>query len=228
MGVLHLANDKIIGLIQARKGPEPVSICFGFRRGTTVRGLVQLLFKENRHPGDAAASFPAGPFLSMYRRSPSGPVLPFVAGARVREHRCRPALCNGPHFDGGVTASSWRAGRHSSIAFLGAYAFPAAQTSPTKSPWLARGVFEAAGSRQHRSTSFRRSTAGRLMLDWFWLFPLLWCTSSSGRGRNQPRPLRCCRGEFGNRPPGSTSTIRAWILLFSSSPNTQHDPDLGR
>ncbi len=124
MAFYTLAERKVIGWIQARKGPNRIV-------GLIIPGLAQpfadvvkLIFKEIVIPADANGFlFRLAPFLALVPRARHlGGDSP-EAGTCVRRHRCGPALHPGAHFHGRVRHHPGRLGRELQVRLPGRDAF---------------------------------------------------------------------------------------------------------
>jgi NADH:ubiquinone oxidoreductase subunit H len=108
MAFYTLAERKVIGWIQARRGPNRIG-------GLLIPGLAQpfadvvkLLFKEIVIPSDANGF--------LFR------LAPFLARAHLRQYRCRTPVCPGTHLHGRIRDHPRRLGRELQVRVLGRHA----------------------------------------------------------------------------------------------------------
>ncbi len=220
MAFYTLAERKVIGWIQARKGPNRIG-------GLLIPGLAQpfadvvkLIFKEILIPADANGFlFRLAPFLAL---------IPSLAIWAVIPLRPEHAFAN---IDAGllyilaltsmgvygIILAGWAA--NSKYAFLGAMRSAAQIVAYEIAMGFAMvGVLMAAGSLNIGDIIRAQARPVRLELDL--AVPAAAGVLHLGRRRDQPRAVRRGRGRIGNRRRVSTSTIRAWRSRCSSSPNT--------
>ena len=111
MAFYTLAERKVIGWMQVRKGPNRVNLFWIPGLAQPFADVVKLMFKEIVIPADASGFlFRLAPFLSLVPSLAIWAVIPFRPGARLREHRCGPAVHPRPHLDGRVRDHPGRLG----------------------------------------------------------------------------------------------------------------------
>ena len=221
MAFYTLAERKVIGWIQARKGPNRIS-------GLLIPGLAQpfadvvkLMFKEIFIPADANGFlFRLAPFLALM------PALAIWAVIPLRPEHVFANIDAGLLYIlaltsmgvYGIILAGWAA--NSKYAFLGAMRSAAQIVAYEIAMGFAMvGVLMAAGSLEHRRHHPGAAAADvRLELDL--AVPAAHRCTSSPAWR---RPIaRRSTWPKANRKssPASTSIIRAWRSRCSSSPNT--------
>src|ERR1700680_1145868 len=196
MAFYTLAERKIIGWIQARKGPNRIG-------GLLIPGLAQpfadvvkLIFKEIIIPADSNGFlFRLAPFLAL---------VPSLAIWAVIPLRPEHAFAN---IDAGllyilaltsmgvygIILAGWAA--NSKYAFLGAMRSAAQIVAYEIAMGLAMvGVLMAAGS-LNIGDIIRAQHGGGLSWNWFWLFPLLLVYFISGVAETNRAPFDVAEGE---------------------------------
>src|SRR6202162_4186547 len=196
MAFYTLAERKVIGWIQARKGPNRIG-------GLLIPGLAQpfadvvkLMFKEVIIPSDANGFlFRLAPFLALVPSLAIWAVIPFAP-----EH----AFAN---IDAGllyilaltslgvsrIILAGWAA--NSKYAFLGAMRSAAQIVAYEIAMGFAMvGVLMAAGS-LNIGDIIQAQHGGSLSWNWFWLFPLLVVYFISGVAETNRAPFDVAEGE---------------------------------
>src|SRR6266481_653486 len=196
MAFYTLAERKVIGWIQARKGPNRIG-------GLLIPGLAQpfadvvkLLFKEIVIPSDANGFlFRLAPFLALIPSLAIWAVIPFAP-----EHAFSNidagllyvlALTSMGVY--GIILAGWAA--NSKYAFLGAMRSAAQIVAYEIAMGFAMvGVLMAAGS-LNIGDIIRAQHGGSLSWNWFWLFPMLMVYFISGVAETNRAPFDVAEGE---------------------------------
>src|SRR6202051_1712201 len=196
MAFYTLAERKIIGWIQARRGPNRIG-------GLLIPGLAQpfadvvkLLFKEIVIPSDANGFlFRLAPFLALVPSLAIWAVIPFApehAFANIDAGLLYVlALTSMGVY--GVILAGWAA--NSKYAFLGAMRSAAQIVAYEIAMGFAMvGVLMAAGS-LNIGDIIQAQHGGMLSWNWFWLFPLLVVYFISGVAETNRAPFDVAEGE---------------------------------
>lgn len=197
MAFYTLAERKVIGSIQARKGPNRVKLLFlpgGF--GQPFADVFKLIFKEIIIPADASGFlFRLAPFLALVPSLAIWAVIPFAP-----EHAFSNidagllyvlALTSMGVY--GIILAGWAA--NSKYAFLGAMRSAAQIVAYEIAMGFAMvGVLMASGS-LNIGTIIERQAGGMLSWNWFWLLPLLFVYFISGVAETNRAPFDVAEGE---------------------------------
>src|SRR6202051_3345930 len=196
MAFYTLAERKVIGWIQARKGPNRIG-------GLLIPGLAQpfadvvkLMFKEIIIPSDANGFlFRLAPFLALVPSLAIWAVIPFApehAFANIDAGLLYVlALTSMGVY--GVILAGWAA--NSKYAFLGAMRSAAQIVAYEIAMGFAMvGVLMAAGS-LNIGDIIQAQHGGWLSWNWFWLFPLLVVYFISGVAETNRAPFDVAEGE---------------------------------
>ena len=222
MAFYTLAERKVIGWMQLRRGPNRVESAAGFRASAQpFADVVKLMFKEILIPADANRFlFRLAPFLSMIPALAIWAVIPFApehAFANIDAGLLYVlALTSMGVY--GIILAGWAA--NSKYAFLGAMRSAAQIVAYEIAMGFAMvGVLMAAGSLNigddHPGAARRPARAGTgsgCSRCW-------WCISSPASPRPTARRSTSPRASR-RSSPASTSIIPAWRSRCSSSPNT--------
>lgn len=196
MAFYTLAERKVIGWMQSRRGPNRVNLLWIPGAAQPFADMFKLIFKEILIPADAnGLLFRLAPFLSM---------IPAVALWAVIPFRPEHAFAN---IDAGllyvlamtsmgvygVILSGWAS--NSKYAFLGAMRSAAQIVAYEIAMGFAMvGVLMAAGSLNFGAI-IRAQQGGMLSWNWFWLFPLAVVYFISGVAETNRAPFDVAEGE---------------------------------
>src|SRR5579863_8225357 len=196
MAFYTLAERKVIGWIQARKGPNPIG-------GLLIPGLAQpfadvvkLMFKEILIPANANGFlFRLAPCLALIPSMAIWAVIPLspehAFANIVGRLLYNLALTSMGVY--GVILAGWAA--NSKYAFLGAMRSAAQIVAYEIAMGFAMvGVLMAAGS-LNMSDIVKAQHGGALSWNWFWLFPLLIVYFVSGVAETNRAPFDVAEGE---------------------------------
>jgi NADH-quinone oxidoreductase subunit H len=196
MAFYTLAERKIIGWMQLRRGPNRVNLLFlpGFAQ--PFADVVKLMFKEILIPADASGIlFRLAPFLALIPALAVWAVIPF-APERVFANIDAGLLyilaltSMGVY---GIILAGWAA--NSKYAFLGAMRSAAQIVAYEIAMGFAMvGVLMAAGS-LNIGEIIRAQHGGPLSWNWFWLFPMLVVYFISGVAETNRAPFDVAEGE---------------------------------
>ena len=196
MAFYTLAERKIIGWMQLRRGPNRVNLLFlpGFAQ--PFADVVKLMFKEILIPADAnGLLFRLAPFLALIPSLAVWAVIPF-APERVFANIDAGLLyilaltSMGVY---GIILAGWAA--NSKYAFLGAMRSAAQIVAYEIAMGFAMvGVLMAAGS-LNVGDIIRAQHGGPLSWNWFWLFPMLVVYFISGVAETNRAPFDVAEGE---------------------------------
>jgi NADH-quinone oxidoreductase subunit H len=195
MAFYTLAERKIIGWIQARKGPNRVNLFWLPGFGQPFADVIKLLFKEILIPADASGFlFRLAPFLSLVPALAIWAVIPFSP-----EHAFSNidagllyilALTSMGVY--GIILAGWAA--NSKYAFLGAMRSAAQIVAYEIAMGFAMvGVLMAAGSLN--IGDIIQAQRGLFGWNWTWLFPLLLVYFISGVAETNRAPFDVAEGE---------------------------------
>ncbi len=196
MAVYTLAERKVIGWMQLRRGPNRVNLFWIPGLGQPFADVVKLLFKEIMIPANANGFlFRMAPFLSLV------PALAIWAVIPLRPERAFSNIDAGLLFVlamasmgvYGIILAGW--GANSKYAFLGAMRAAAQVVAYEIAMGFAMvGVLMAAGS-LNIGDIVRAQQGGMLSWNWFWLFPLLIVYFISGVAETNRAPFDVAEGE---------------------------------
>jgi NADH-quinone oxidoreductase subunit H len=195
MAFYTLAERKIIGWIQLRKGPNRVNLLWIPGFGQPFADVVKLMFKEIVIPADASGFlFRLAPFLALVPSLAAWAVIPFSP-----EHAFADidagllyvlALTSMGVY--GIILAGWAA--NSKYAFLGAMRSAAQIVAYEIAMGFAMvGVLMAAGSLN--IGDIIRAQQGLFGWNWTWLFPLLVVYFISGVAETNRAPFDVAEGE---------------------------------
>ncbi len=196
MAFYTLAERKVIGWIQARKGPNRVNLLWIPGAGQPFADVVKLMFKEIIIPADANKFlFRLAPFLALIPALAIWAVIPLSP-----EHAFADidagllyilALTSMGVY--GIILAGWAA--NSKYAFLGAMRSAAQIVAYEIAMGFAMvGVLMAAGS-LNIGDIIQAQHGGALSWNWFWLFPLLVVYFISGVAETNRAPFDVAEGE---------------------------------
>ena len=196
MAVYTLAERKVIGWMQLRRGPNRVNLFWIPGLGQPFADVVKLLFKEILIPANAnGLLFRLAPFLSLI------PALAIWSVIPLRPERAFANINAGLLFIlamtsmgvYGIILSGWAA--NSKYAFLGAMRAAAQVVAYEIAMGFAMvGVLMAAGS-LNVSDIVLAQRGGPLSWNWFWLFPLFIVYFISGVAETNRAPFDVAEGE---------------------------------
>ncbi len=228
MAYYTLAERKVIGWIQARKGPNRVNLFWIPGAGQPFADVFKLLFKEILIPADASGFlFRLAPFLSMV------PALAIWAVIPLSPERAFANIDAGLLYVlaltsmgvYGIILAGWAA--NSKYAFLGAMRSAAQIVAYEIAMGFAMvGVLMAAGS-LNIGDIIQAQHGGSLSWNWFWLFPLLMVYFISGVAETNRAPFDVAEGRIGNRRRISCRLLGHGVRAVLHRRIRQHDPDLG-
>jgi len=196
MAYYTLAERKVIGWIQARKGPNRVNLLWIPGAGQPFADVFKLLFKEILIPADASGFlFRLAPFLSMIPAIAIWAVIPLSperAFANIDAGLLYVlALTSMGVY--GIILAGWAA--NSKYAFLGAMRSAAQIVAYEIAMGFAMvGVLMAAGS-LNIGDIIQAQHGGPLSWNWFWLFPLMMVYFISGVAETNRAPFDVAEGE---------------------------------
>ena len=196
MAFYTLAERKIIGWIQVRKGPNRVNLFWIPGFGQPFADVIKLMFKEILIPADASGLlFRLAPFLALVPALAIWAVIPFAperAFANIDAGLLYVlALTSMGVY--GIILAGWAA--NSKYAFLGAMRSAAQIVAYEIAMGFAMvGVLMAAGS-LNIGDIIRAQEGGLLSWNWFWLFPLLVVYFISGVAETNRAPFDVAEGE---------------------------------
>src|ERR1700686_2088482 len=196
MAFYTLAERKVIGWIQARKGPNRIG-------GLLIPGLAQpfadvvkLMFKEVIIPTDANGFlFRLAPFLALVPSLAIWAVIPFAPDRGFANIDAGVLYILALTSMGvyGIILAGWAA--NSKYAFLGAMRSAAQIVAYEIAMGFAMvGVLMAAGS-LNIGDIIQAQHGGSLSWNWFWLFPLLLVYFISGVAETNRAPFDVAEGE---------------------------------
>jgi NADH-quinone oxidoreductase subunit H len=195
MAFYTLAERKVIGWIQARKGPNRVNLLWLPGFGQPFADVIKLLFKEILIPADSSGFlFRLAPFLALVPALAIWAVIPFSP-----EHAFSNidagllyilALTSMGVY--GIILAGWAA--NSKYAFLGAMRSAAQIVAYEIAMGFAMvGVLMAAGSLN--IGDIINAQRGMFGWNWTWLFPLLMVYYISGVAETNRAPFDVAEGE---------------------------------
>jgi NADH-quinone oxidoreductase subunit H len=196
MAFYTLAERKVIGWIQSRRGPNRVNLFWVPGLGQPFADVIKLLFKEILIPADASGFlFRLAPFLALVPALAIWAVIPFApehAFANIDAGLLYIlALTSMGVY--GIILAGWAA--NSKYAFLGAMRSAAQIVAYEIAMGFAMvGVLMAAGS-LNIGRIIQAQHGGFLSWNWFWLFPLLLVYFISGVAETNRAPFDVAEGE---------------------------------
>jgi NADH-quinone oxidoreductase subunit H len=196
MAFYTLAERKVIGWIQSRRGPNRVNLFWIPGLGQPFADVIKLLFKEILIPADANGFlFRLAPFLALVPSLSIWAVIPFApehAFANINAGLLYIlALTSMGVY--GIILAGWAA--NSKYAFLGAMRSAAQIVAYEIAMGFAMvGVLMAAGS-LNMGQIIQAQHGGFLSWNWFWLFPLLLVYFISGVAETNRAPFDVAEGE---------------------------------
>ncbi|MEA3132635.1 MAG: NADH-quinone oxidoreductase subunit, partial [Gammaproteobacteria bacterium] len=196
MAFYTLAERKVIGWIQARKGPNRVNLFWIPGAGQPFADVIKLMFKEIVIPADASGFlFRLAPFLALVPSLAIWAVIPLSpqqAFANIDAGLLYIlALTSMGVY--GIILAGWAA--NSKYAFLGAMRSAAQIVAYEIAMGFAMvGVLMAAGS-LNVGAIIQAQHGGMLSWNWFWLFPLLVVYFISGVAETNRAPFDVAEGE---------------------------------
>ncbi|HEY3655417.1 MAG TPA: NADH-quinone oxidoreductase subunit NuoH [Steroidobacteraceae bacterium] len=196
MAFYTLAERKVIGWIQARKGPNRVNLFWIPGAGQPFADVIKLMFKEIVIPADASGFlFRLAPFLALVPSLAIWAVIPLSpqqAFANIDAGLLYIlALTSMGVY--GIILAGWAA--NSKYAFLGAMRSAAQIVAYEIAMGFAMvGVLMAAGS-LNVGDIIQAQHGGMLSWNWFWLFPLLAVYFISGVAETNRAPFDVAEGE---------------------------------
>jgi NADH-quinone oxidoreductase subunit H len=196
MAFYTLAERKVIGWIQARKGPNRVNLFWIPGAGQPFADVIKLMFKEILIPADASGFlFRLAPFLALVPSLAIWAVIPLSpehAFANIDAGLLYIlALTSMGVY--GIILAGWAA--NSKYAFLGAMRSAAQIVAYEIAMGFAMvGVLMAAGS-LNVGDIIQAQHGGMLSWNWFWLFPLLVVYFISGVAETNRAPFDVAEGE---------------------------------
>ncbi|MDE2305251.1 MAG: NADH-quinone oxidoreductase subunit NuoH [Gammaproteobacteria bacterium] len=196
MAFYTLAERKIIGWMQSRRGPNRVNLFWVPGLGQPFADVVKLLFKEILIPADAnKVLFRLAPFLTMIPALAIWAVMPFAPEKAFANIDAGLLYILAMTSLGvyGVILAGWSA--NSKYAFLGAMRSAAQIVAYEIAMGFAMvGVLMAAGS-LNMGRIVEAQHGGFLSWNWFWLFPLLVVYYISGVAETNRAPFDVAEGE---------------------------------
>jgi len=196
MAFYTLAERKVIGWMQVRKGPNRVNLFWIPGLAQPFADVVKLMFKEIVIPADASGFlFRLAPFLSLVPSLAIWAVIPFAperAFANIDAGLLYIlALTSMGVY--GIILAGWAA--NSKYAFLGAMRSAAQIVAYEIAMGFAMvGVLMASGS-LNIGDIIKAQQGGPLSWNWFWLFPLLVVYFISGVAETNRAPFDVAEGE---------------------------------
>ena len=196
MAFYTLAERKIIGWIQARRGPNRVNLFWIPGAGQPFADVIKLMFKEIVIPADASGFlFRLAPFLALV------PALAIWAVIPLTPHHAFANIDAGLLYVlaltsmgvYGIILAGWAA--NSKYAFLGAMRSAAQIVAYEIAMGFAMvGVLMVGGS-LNIGDIIETQHGGALSWNWFWLFPLLLVYFISGVAETNRAPFDVAEGE---------------------------------
>jgi NADH-quinone oxidoreductase subunit H len=196
MAFYTLAERKVIGWIQSRRGPNRVNLFWIPGLGQPFADVVKLMFKEIVIPADSNKFlFRLAPFLALVPALGIWAVIPFApehAFANIDAGLLYVlALTSMGVY--GIILAGWAA--NSKYAFLGAMRSAAQIVAYEIAMGFAMvGVLMAAGS-LNLGAIVQAQSGGALSWNWFWLFPLLVVYFIAGVAETNRAPFDVAEGE---------------------------------
>jgi NADH-quinone oxidoreductase subunit H len=196
MAFYTLAERKVIGWIQSRRGPNRVNLFWIPGLGQPFADVLKLMFKEIVIPADAnGLLFRLAPFLALVPSLTIWAVIPFSpehAFANI-DAGLLYILALSSMGVYGIILAGWAA--NSKYAFLGAMRSAAQIVAYEIAMGFAMvGVLMAAGS-LNIGAIIQAQHGGFLSWNWFWLFPLALVYFISGVAETNRAPFDVAEGE---------------------------------
>jgi len=196
MAFYTLAERKVIGWMQSRRGPNRVNLFWVPGLGQPFADVVKLLFKEIVIPADSNKYlFRLAPFLTLIPALTIWAVIPFAPQHAFANIDAGLLFILAMTSLGvyGVILAGWAA--NSKYAFLGAMRSAAQIVAYEIAMGFAMvGVLMAAGS-LNVGKIVSSQQGGPLSWNWFWLFPLLVVYYISGVAETNRAPFDVAEGE---------------------------------
>ncbi len=196
MAFYTLAERKVIGWIQARKGPNRVNLLWIPGLAQPFADVVKLMFKEIVIPADANGFlFRLAPFLALIPSLAIWAVIPFAPGRTFANINAGLLYILALTSMGvyGIILAGWAA--NSKYAFLGAMRSAAQIVAYEIAMGFAMvGVLMASGS-LNMGEIVQAQAGAALSWNWFWLFPLLIVYFISGVAETNRAPFDVAEGE---------------------------------
>src|ERR1700726_4493077 len=196
MAFYTLAERKVIGWIQARRGPNRIGGLFVPGLAQPFADVVKLIFKEIVIPSDLNGFlFRLAPFLALVPSLAIWAVIPFgpehtFANIDAGLLYVLALTSMGVY---GIILAGWAA--NSKYAFLGAMRSAAQIVAYEIAMGFALvGVLMVAGS-LNLGTIVRSQAGGILSWNWFWLFPMLCVYFIAGLAETNRAPFDVAEGE---------------------------------
>src|ERR1700684_3699076 len=196
MAVYTLAERKVIGWIQARRGPNRVNLFWVPGLGQPFADVIKLLFKEILIPADASGFlFRLAPFLALVPSLAIWAVIPFAPERTFANINAGVLYILALTSMGvyGIILAGWAA--NSKYAFLGAMRSAAQIVAYEIAMGFAMvGVLMASGS-LNMGDIIRAQSGGMFTWNWTWLFPLMLVYFISGVAETNRAPFDVAEGE---------------------------------
>jgi NADH-quinone oxidoreductase subunit H len=196
MAFYTLAERKVIGWIQSRKGPNRVNLLWVPGLGQPFADVVKLLFKEILIPANASGFlFRLAPFLAMVPALAIWAVIPFAPERAFSNIDAGLLYVLALTSMGvyGIILAGWAS--NSKYGFLGAMRSAAQIVAYEIAMGFAMvGVLMAAGS-LNIGEIIRAQAGGLFTWNWTWLFPLLLVYFISGVAETNRAPFDVAEGE---------------------------------
>jgi NADH-quinone oxidoreductase subunit H len=196
MAFYTLAERRVIGWIQSRRGPNRVNLLWVPGLGQPFADVIKLMFKEIVIPTDANKFlFRLAPFLSLIPALAIWAVIPFAPERAFSNIDAGLLYLLALTSMGvyGIILAGWSA--NSKYAFLGAMRSAAQIVAYEIAMGFAMvGVLMASGS-LNLGAIIRAQEGGALSWNWFWLFPLLVVYFISGVAETNRAPFDVAEGE---------------------------------
>ena len=196
MAFYTLAERKVIGWIQSRRGPNRVNLFWIPGLGQPFADVIKLMFKEILVPADANKFlFRLAPFLSLVPALGIWAVIPFAPEHVFADINAGLLYILALTSMGvyGIILAGWAA--NSKYAFLGAMRSAAQIVAYEIAMGFAMvGVLMAAGS-LNMSAIVQAQHGGALSWNWFWLFPLMVVYFIAGVAETNRAPFDVAEGE---------------------------------
>jgi NADH-quinone oxidoreductase subunit H len=196
MAFYTLAERRVIGWIQSRRGPNRVNLLGLKGFGQPFADVIKLMFKEIVIPTDANKFlFRLAPFLALVPALSMWAVIPFAPERTFANIDAGLLYVLALTSMGvyGIILAGWAA--NSKYAFLGAMRSAAQIVAYEIAMGFAMvGVLMASGS-LNMGAIVRAQQGGPLSWNWFWLFPLLVVYFIAGVAETNRAPFDVAEGE---------------------------------